>query len=68
MTGSPAQAGPYGTGHLLGPAPLTALGAVPAGCAPGRSGADQLTLFSSVGLAGTEVAVAAAVVRAGEEA
>ncbi|MFI0213537.1 ornithine cyclodeaminase family protein [Streptomyces lydicus] len=63
-TDSPAQAGSYGTDHLLGPTPLTALGAVLAGTAPGRGGRDAITLFSSVGLAGTEVAVAAALTRA----
>lgn len=36
------------------------LGAVLAGATPGRTDAEQITLFSSVGLAGTEVAVAAA--------
>ncbi|WP_329394354.1 NAD(P)-binding domain-containing protein [Streptomyces lydicus] len=63
-TDSPAQAGSYGTDHLLGPTPLTALGAVLAGTAPGRGGHDDITLFSSVGLAGTEVAIAAALTRA----
>ncbi|MFH8632638.1 ornithine cyclodeaminase family protein [Streptomyces lydicus] len=63
-TDSPAQAGSYGTDHLLGPTPLTALGAVLAGTAPGRAGRDDITLFSSVGLAGTEVAVAATLTRA----
>ncbi|MER7150954.1 ornithine cyclodeaminase family protein [Streptomyces lydicus] len=63
-TDSPTQAGSYGTDHLLGPTPLTALGAVLAGTAPGRGGHDDITLFSSVGLAGTEVAVAAALTRA----
>ncbi|MFH9246751.1 ornithine cyclodeaminase family protein [Streptomyces lydicus] len=62
-TDSPAQAGSYGTDHLLGPTPLTALGAVLAGTAPGRAGRDDITLFSSVGLAGTEVAVAATLAR-----
>ncbi|MFF9479982.1 ornithine cyclodeaminase family protein [Streptomyces sp. NPDC014733] len=61
-TDSPAQAGAYGTGHLLGPAPMTALGAILAGSAPGRTDADAITLFASVGLAGTEVAVAAELV------
>ncbi|MEU7638875.1 ornithine cyclodeaminase family protein [Streptomyces sp. NPDC039016] len=39
---------------------LVSLGAVLAGAAPARTGPDDLTVFSSVGLAGTEVAVAAA--------
>ncbi|MFG2137532.1 ornithine cyclodeaminase family protein [Streptomyces sp. NPDC048650] len=60
VTDSPAQCGSYGTDHLLGPAPVAGLGAVLAGAARGRGGADDITLFSSVGLAGTEVAVAAA--------
>lgn len=34
---------------------LVDLGAVLAGAAPGRSGAQQVTVFCSVGLAGTEV-------------
>lgn len=62
VTDSLAQAGSYGTDHLLGPAPMTELGAVVAGAAAGRSGDDDITLFSSVGLAGTEVAVAAALI------
>jgi alanine dehydrogenase len=33
------------------------------GAGPAREGGDQITLFCSVGLAGTEVAVAAAVLR-----
>ncbi|MDH6117273.1 ornithine cyclodeaminase family protein [Kitasatospora sp. GAS204B] len=38
------------------------LGEVVAGAHPGRTAADELTVFCSVGLAGTEVAVAAALV------
>ncbi|MFF2809065.1 hypothetical protein ACFVT2_18135 [Streptomyces sp. NPDC058000] len=43
---------------------LVSLGAVLAGAAPARTGPDDLTVFSSVGLAGTEVAVAAALCEA----
>jgi ornithine cyclodeaminase len=39
---------------------MTELGAVLAGAAPGRTSAGQITVFCSVGLAGTDVAVAAA--------
>ncbi|TSB31367.1 hypothetical protein FNJ62_06670 [Streptomyces benahoarensis] len=38
---------------------VRAVRAVLAGSAPGRTDTDAITLFSSVGLAGTEVAVAA---------
>ncbi|MFJ9408227.1 ornithine cyclodeaminase family protein [Streptomyces sp. NPDC101393] len=64
VTDSRAQAGRYGADHLLGPAPMAELGAVLAGAAPGRTGDEDITLFSSVGLAGTEVAVAAALAAA----
>ena len=40
--------------------PVTDLGAVLAGAATARSSPEQVTIFCSVGLAGTEVAVAAA--------
>jgi alanine dehydrogenase len=43
---------------------MGALGAVVAGAGPARTSSDQITLFCSVGLAGTEVAVAAALLRA----
>ncbi len=64
VTDSLAQCGRYGADHLLGPAPMAELGGVLAGAAPGRTGDEDITLFSSVGLAGTEVAVAAALMRA----
>jgi alanine dehydrogenase len=43
---------------------IGALGAAVAGAGPARTNGDQITLFCSVGLAGTEVAVAAALLRA----
>lgn len=60
LTDSLAQAAGYGEPHLFPADRMTALGAVLAGAAPGRTGPDQITVFCSVGLAGTEVAVAAA--------
>jgi ornithine cyclodeaminase/alanine dehydrogenase-like protein (mu-crystallin family) len=42
---------------------MGALGAAVASAAPARESGDQITMFCSVGLAGTEVAVAAAVLR-----
>ncbi|WP_433532030.1 ornithine cyclodeaminase family protein [Micromonospora sp. CA-263727] len=56
---SPAQARSYAPPMLAAEPPYAArlrdLGAVLAGAAPGRTGADQISLFCSVGLAGTEV-------------
>lgn len=43
---------------------IGALGAAVAGAGPARANGDQITMFCSVGLAGTEVAVAAALLRA----
>jgi ornithine cyclodeaminase/alanine dehydrogenase-like protein (mu-crystallin family) len=45
---------------------VTALGAVLAGEAPGRSGPDAMTLFDSTGLAIQDLAVAAAALRAAQ--
>jgi alanine dehydrogenase len=45
---------------------VTALGAVLAGDAPGRSGPDAVTLFDSTGLAIQDLAVAAAALRAAQ--
>ncbi|MFC6062072.1 ornithine cyclodeaminase family protein [Streptomyces ochraceiscleroticus] len=59
VTDSRAQTAAYGPDHLIDPAAAAELGAVLAGDAPGRTSAGQITFFSSVGLAGTEVAVAA---------
>ncbi|MEH1013781.1 ornithine cyclodeaminase family protein [Micromonospora sp. CPCC 206060] len=44
---------------------LVELGAVLAGAVPGRTGPEQLTVFCSVGLAGTEVLLLAELARAG---
>jgi ornithine cyclodeaminase len=63
LTDSAAQAA-SGPGEPLVPAErMLELGAVLAGEAEARTSADQLTLFYSVGLAGTEVAVAEALTR-----
>jgi ornithine cyclodeaminase len=58
-TDSLAQAGDYDPPMIAAVRPyvdrLAHLGAVLTGAAPGRTTADQVTLFCSVGLAGTEV-------------
>jgi ornithine cyclodeaminase/alanine dehydrogenase-like protein (mu-crystallin family) len=66
LTDSPAQLDAYpGPFFLTGPARdrMGALGAAAAGAAPARQNADEITLFCSVGLAGTEIAVAVALLR-----
>lgn len=59
VTDSPAQAGAYDPPMLAAVEPyagrLLSLGAVLAGTRPGRHTADQVTVFCSVGLAGSEV-------------
>ncbi|WP_341719633.1 ornithine cyclodeaminase family protein [Micromonospora sp. FIMYZ51] len=59
VSDSPAQATSYAPPMLAAEPPygsrLGDLGAVLAGAAPGRTGADQISVFCSVGLAGTEV-------------
>jgi ornithine cyclodeaminase len=60
ITDSPAQAASYTEPHILPADRMVDLGAVLAGAAAGRAGSDEITVFCSVGLAGTEVAVAAA--------
>ncbi|KUL34831.1 ornithine cyclodeaminase [Streptomyces sp. NRRL F-4489] len=60
LTDSPAQSAALPGPPLFPAGRLTGLGAVLAGAAPARSHPDDLTVFSSVGLAGTEIAVAAA--------
>ncbi|MFC4018085.1 ornithine cyclodeaminase family protein [Micromonospora sp. GCM10011542] len=59
VTDSPAQAHAYQPPMLAAAPPyaerLHDLGAILAGAVPGRTGADQISLFCSVGLAGTEV-------------
>ena len=60
FTDSPAQLVAYPEPHLFADEPVVGLGAVLAGAAAGRTSPEQITVFCSVGLAGTEVAVAAA--------
>ncbi|MEV4532305.1 ornithine cyclodeaminase family protein [Asanoa sp. NPDC049518] len=54
-TDSPAQAEAYEPPLLCPTRDLRSLGAVAAGLEPGRSSAEEITVFLSVGLAGTEV-------------
>ncbi|MFI6895206.1 MULTISPECIES: ornithine cyclodeaminase family protein [unclassified Streptomyces] len=60
FTDSPAQATAYSEPHILPVDRMIALGAILSGTATGRTSPEQITVFCSVGLAGTEVAVAAA--------
>ncbi|MFG2597970.1 ornithine cyclodeaminase family protein [Streptomyces sp. NPDC048462] len=60
LTDSRAQAAGYAEPHLVAAERMTDLGAVLAGAAAGRTGPGQITLYCSTGLAGTEVALAAA--------
>jgi alanine dehydrogenase len=60
LTDSPAQLAAYPEPHLFAGEPVVGLGAVLAGAVAGRTSPEQITVFCSVGLAGTEVAVAAA--------
>lgn len=57
---SPQQAAAYPEPFFTDPASLTPLSAVVAGPAPGRASPDDITVYCSVGLAGTEVLLAAA--------
>ncbi|MER7415595.1 ornithine cyclodeaminase family protein [Micromonospora peucetia] len=71
-TDSPAQAAAYDP-PMLATLPAYAgrlrdLGAVLAGAVPGRTGADQVTVFCSTGLAGTEVFLLDRLVRVGAAA
>jgi alanine dehydrogenase len=66
LTDSPAQLGAYRQPFFLDAATqqrIGALGAAAAGEGERRTSPDQVTLFCSVGLAGTDVAVAAALLR-----
>jgi ornithine cyclodeaminase len=54
VTDSPPQLAAFDPPALLDPAAVGSLGAVIAGDAPGRTGPEQVTLYESVGLAGTE--------------
>ncbi|WP_091085382.1 ornithine cyclodeaminase family protein [Micromonospora nigra] len=69
VTDSPAQAGAYVPPMLAAEPPyadrLGDLGAVLAGAEPGRTTAEQVSLFCSVGLAGTEVFLLDRLVRVG---
>lgn len=56
----PAQLVAYPEPHLFADEPIASLGAVLAGAVAGRTSPEQITVFCSVGLAGTEVAIAAA--------
>lgn len=60
LTDSRAQAASYPEPHLFAVDQMIDVGAVLAGAVPGRTTPDQITVFCSVGLAGTEVALAAA--------
>jgi ornithine cyclodeaminase len=55
-----AQAAGYAEPHVLPVERMVGLGAVLAGAEVGRTGQEDIIVFCSVGLAGTEVAVAAA--------
>lgn len=59
LTDSRAQAAGYPEPHIFAVDHMVDLGAVLAGAAAGRASPDQITVFCSVGLAGTEVALAA---------
>ncbi|MFR9676412.1 ornithine cyclodeaminase family protein [Streptomyces sp. TR06-5] len=58
VTDSPAQLGAYPEPHVFHGRPIASLGAVLAGEERVRQRAEDVTVFCSVGLAGTEVAVA----------
>ncbi|MFI8346932.1 ornithine cyclodeaminase family protein [Streptomyces sp. NPDC085596] len=62
LTDSVAQAAGYPEPHIFAVDTMVDLGAVLAGAVAVRTDPDQITIFSSVGLAGTEVALAAALV------
>lgn len=54
FTDSVAQLNGYQPAALLAGREVTSLGAVAAGARPGRRSAEEITLYASVGLAGTE--------------
>lgn len=60
LTDSRAQAAAHGEPFLFDVDGMVELGAATAGAVPARTAPEQITVFCSVGLAGTEVAVAAA--------
>ena len=55
---SPAQAGSYREPFFVDPTALVSLGDVATGRSPGRQTAEDITLYCSVGLAGSEVVLA----------
>lgn len=63
FTDSPAQAAGYAEPHILPADRMLDLADIVTGSTPGRTAPDQVTVFCSVGLAGTEVALAAAVAK-----
>jgi ornithine cyclodeaminase len=63
LTDSPVQEAAYGEPNIFPPDRMVHLGAALAGAVPARTGSDDITVFCSAGLAGTEVAVAAALAR-----
>ncbi|MGV9791384.1 hypothetical protein [Streptomyces sp. NPDC003435] len=63
ITDSPAQAASYPEPLIFAADRMVDLGAVLAGAVRVRTEPDQITVFGSVGLAGTEVALAAALAR-----
>ncbi len=60
---SPQQASAYPEPFVVDPASLTPLSAIVAGQAPGRASPADITVYCSVGLAGTEVLLAATLFR-----
>lgn len=60
FTDSPAQASAATPPYALPADRMAGLGAILAGAVPGRTAPEEITVFCSAGLAGTEVAVAAA--------
>lgn len=72
VTDSPAQAADYQPPMLAATPPyaggLRDLGGILAGAVPGRTTADQISVFCSTGLAGTEVFLLDALTRVGAEA
>lgn len=63
FTDSPAQAASYPDHHIWSTNRMLDLADLVANGASARTSVTQITVFSSVGLAGTEVAVAAALYR-----
>jgi ornithine cyclodeaminase len=66
VSDSPAQAAAYDEPFFTN-RPLTHLGAVLTGDVPGRRTVDDVTLYCSTGLAGSEVVIADALLGAGDD-